>query len=96
MESGRPSIERRARHYTDRDLEELRGLYRKAYAFITFYPEGIGGDDSKPSDWRNKLAEIESKLARQNVLEARLVVLEDELTRFRESRKISASSKTSV
>jgi len=72
----------RTKHYTDRDLEELRELYRKAYTYITLAPEDSNKDNSNPQDWQNRLAELEAKLARQSILEAKPVVLEDKLKKL--------------
>jgi hypothetical protein len=76
----------RAKHYTDRDLEELRELYRRAYSFVTLSPDDDHGT-TNAKDWRQRFAELENKLAKQNVLEARLVVVEDELEQLRRSRE---------
>jgi integrase len=76
----------RAKHYTDRDLEELRELYRRAYSFVTLSPADDHGT-TNAKDWRQRFAELENKLAKQNVLEARLVVVEDELEQLRKSRE---------
>ncbi len=72
----------RARHYTDRDVEELRGLYRKAYPFIELEPSNQDATKDRPSDWQNRIAQIETQLARQQLLEAKLTVLEDELNKM--------------
>jgi integrase len=81
----------RARHYTDRDLDNLRELYRKSYPFIALTPEDCSRDNVNPLDWQKKLAELETKLARQSILETKLVVLEDKLEKLRVSEKNSSS-----
>jgi len=74
----------RAKHYTERDIEELRELYRKAYSFIRIDPEERGDAKTDPQDLNMRVAELETKLARQNILEAKLVALEYELRRVKE------------
>jgi len=80
----------RARHYTDRDLEELRELYRRAYPFITPMPDN-NNENTNPQDWNQRLTRLEVKLARQSILEMKLVVLEDKLEKLRFSEKNSSS-----
>lgn len=77
----------RARHYTNRDLEELRELYHGAYSFIILVPEATNDTKTNPLDWHQRLMELEAKLAKQNVLEARLLVLEDQLEQLRKSQE---------
>jgi integrase len=77
----------RAKHYTDRDLEELRRLYCKAYSFIITATEDGSDTKADSQDWHQRLAKLETELARQATLEARLVTLEDELVRLKEARK---------
>ncbi len=74
----------RAKHYTDRDLEQLRELYRSAYSSIALSPDCDHGA-STHKEWRQRLVELENKLAKQTVLEARLVAVEDELEQLRKS-----------
>jgi hypothetical protein len=76
----------RAKHYTDRDLEELRELYRRVYSFLSVDPEERRDAQTNHRDLHGRVAELETKLARQNILEAKLVVLEDELERLKEAR----------
>jgi hypothetical protein len=75
----------RARHYTDRNQEELRELYSKAYPLVALAPESPSQVKTNLPDHQKRFLEIESKLARQSILEARLVVLEDELRRIKPS-----------
>jgi len=77
----------RAQHYTDRDVEELTELYGNAYPFIALTPENGPELKTNSQDWQKKLVEIESKLARQNILEARLAALVDQLLRARASSR---------
>ena len=77
----------RAKHYTDRDVEELRDIYRRAYPFIR-----LGIDEPVPLRTENeiysrRLADLEARVDRQQVLEAKLTVLEDELDQLKQSRK---------
>jgi hypothetical protein len=77
----------RAKHYTDRDTEELRDVYRRAYPFIR-----LGVDEPVPprtdSETLNrKFADLEARIDRQRVLEAKLIVLEDELDQMKQFRK---------
>jgi hypothetical protein len=74
----------RAKHYTDRDTEELRDIYRRAYPFIrliTDEPDQAGTENG------SRFANLEAQLARQRVIEAKLTVLEDELDQMRQFRK---------
>ena len=54
-------------------------MHSKAYSFIALARENNSEVKSSPSDLKKKLVDIESVRARQNILEAKLVVLEDEL-----------------
>ena len=77
----------RARHYTDREIEGLRELYCKGYPFVN-----LGFEDDNPAkadreDWKKTLVKLESKLANQNCLEARLVALEGKLELLEETRR---------
>jgi hypothetical protein len=74
----------RARHYTDRDVEELRELYCKAYPFIALAPEYPRKSKGSLPDYHERFLEIESKLARQNILESKLLVLEDEMEHLKD------------
>jgi len=68
----------RARHYTDRDIEQLREIYIRSYPFIELGPT-VTTNNVEKAEWHNRLAQIESQVARQKLLEAKLTVLEDEL-----------------
>jgi hypothetical protein len=77
----------RAKHYTDRDVEGLRDIYRRAYPFIR-----LGIDEPVPLRTENeiysrRLADLEARVDRQQVLEAKLTVLEDELEQMKHFRK---------
>jgi integrase len=74
----------RARHYTDRNLEELRELYSKAYPLIALAPDYPSQVKSSLPDHQKRFLEIESKLAWQSVLEAKLLVLEGEMEHIKD------------
>jgi integrase len=74
----------RARHYTDRELNELRELYAKTYPLIALTPENPSKVKASLPDYQERFLEIESKLARQNILEAKLLVLEDEMEHLKD------------
>ena len=77
----------RAKHYTDRNVEELRDIYRRAYPFIRISvdePVQIMGDSEI---YRQRLSDLETQFHRQHVLEARLTVFEDELNQMKQFRK---------
>jgi len=76
----------RNRHYTDRDTDELRGLYQKGYRYLNL--SGPGPETEETVEvLHKKIADLEGRLAKQTVLEAKLTVLEDDLAEFRELRK---------
>jgi integrase len=77
----------RAKHYTDRDVEELRDIYRRVYPFIRLdidEPVQIRTDNES---YNRKFADLEARVDRQRVLEAKLTVLEDELDQMKQFRK---------
>jgi hypothetical protein len=76
----------RARHYTDRDIEQLREIYIRSYPFIELGPT-VTTNNVEKAEWHNRLAQIESQVARQKLLEAKITVLEDELDQMRQFRK---------
>ncbi len=75
----------RNRHYTDRDVDDLRQLYQSSYRFLDL--SGKVESDAKVEDLQKKIDDLEAKLSRQNVLEAKITLLEDELVQVRELRK---------
>ncbi len=75
----------RAKHYTDRDVEELREIYRTAYPFIQIDERVQPRTESE--SYRRRFADPEARLDKQRVLEAKLTVLEDELNQMKEFRK---------
>ncbi|MBO0888998.1 hypothetical protein J2P12_07860, partial [Candidatus Bathyarchaeota archaeon] len=76
----------RAKHYTDRDVEQLRGVYRRVYPFVRLSVDDQTRLDTQHYTYDRKIADIEARLDRQRFLEAKLAVLEDELERVRQSR----------
>jgi hypothetical protein len=72
----------RARHYTDRNIEQLREVYKRSYPFIEVGPATHTPDKVGQTEWHSRLASVETQMARQVVLEAKLVVLQDELSRL--------------
>jgi hypothetical protein len=72
----------RARHYTDRDVEQLREVYRKSYPFVEVGPTANTTEKIMEIQWRHRLVQVETQIARQKVLEAKLVVLQDELNKL--------------
>jgi hypothetical protein len=78
----------RAKHYTDRDIEQLRDVYRRAYEFIRL----VGVDQpvqlrTESETYNARFGDIEAILHRQRVLETKLTVLEDELDQMKQFRK---------
>ncbi|HZY94350.1 MAG TPA: tyrosine-type recombinase/integrase [Candidatus Bathyarchaeia archaeon] len=83
----------RAKHYTDRDLDELKELYVRAYPFIALTSEN-SEVNTDPRNLKNRVTKIESKLARQTIMEAKLIVLEHELQQLREVRYSESDPKS--
>jgi hypothetical protein len=77
----------RAKHYTDRDIDELRDIYRKAYALIKLEVGQPGAMAIDQANYSRRIAELEARLDRQWVLEAKLIVLEDELNQMKQFRR---------
>ncbi len=73
----------RAKHYTDRDVEQLRDLYRRAYPVIRLNVDETVRPKAQDESYARRLAALEAQIARQRVLEAKLTVLEDELDQMR-------------
>ena len=72
----------RAQHYTDRDIEQLRGVYKRSYPFIELGPFSHTSPEAGEAWWQNRLVQVETQMARQKVLEAKLVVMQHELNRL--------------
>ncbi len=69
----------RAKHYTDRDVEELRDIYRRAYPFVRLTIEEPVQLKTETEIYTRRFTDIETRLDRQRILEARLTVLEDKI-----------------
>ncbi len=77
----------RAKHYTNRDVEELRDIYQKAYQSVRLGIEEPDKLGTESGIFNKRFADLEARLDRQLVLEAKLGVLEDEIDQMREFRK---------
>jgi integrase len=77
----------RAKHYTDRDIEELRGIYHRAYPFFKLSVGQPSLIAARNEIYDRRLSELETRLDRHRVLEAKLMVLEDELHQMKRSQK---------
>lgn len=77
----------RAKHYTDRDVEQLRDVYRTAYPFIRVSIDEPLQLRTENETYSRRFGDLEAQLARQRILEAKLTVLEDELDQMRQFRK---------
>lgn len=76
----------RAKHYTDRDIEQLREVYRTAYPFIRVTPEDPTQPTTRIDTYNRRLSILEARVDKQRVLEARLTLLEDELDQMKRFR----------
>jgi len=77
----------RAKHYTDRDVEQLRDIYRTAYPFIGLIIGEPAPFRTENEIYSRRFADLEARVDRRRVLEARLTVLEDELDQMKQFRK---------
>jgi len=77
----------RAKHYTDRDIEQLRDVYGRAYSFIRLSVNEPVQLRTENETYSRRLANVEAGLDRQRTLEARLTVFEDEINQMRLFRK---------
>ena len=80
----------RAKHYTDRDVEELRDVYRRAYPFMKLSFDEPIQPMTNEENYSRRFAALEARLDRQRVLEAKLTILEDEMGRMKRLRKLQA------
>lgn len=71
----------RARHYTERDREQLRDIYKKSYPFIDLGFASHRQVKDGPIDLQNRLIQIETQLARQTIPEAKLDAIQDAMNR---------------
>jgi len=72
----------RVQHYASRDIEQLREVYRKSYSFVELGPPIDTSEKFGEVQWRHRFEPIETHIDRQKILEARLVVLQDELNKL--------------
>jgi len=77
----------RAKHYTDRDVEQLREVYRRAYPLVRLNIDDAVQPSMENDDYGTRLTALETRLDRQLVLEAKVTVLEDELAQLKQFRK---------
>jgi len=80
----------RAKHYTDRDVEELRDVYRRAYPFMKLSLDEPIQPMTNNENYSRRFAALEARLDRQRVLEAKLTILEDEMGRMKRLRNLQA------
>jgi len=80
----------RAKHYTDRDVEELRDVYRRAYPFMKLSLNEPIQPMTNNENYSRRFAALEARLDRQRVLEAKLTILEDEMGRMKRLRRLQA------
>ena len=78
----------RAKHHADRDIEQLRAVYRGAYPFIGLTLDEPVRLETQDSNYNRRLSDIQARLDRQRVLEAKLTVLEDEIEQIKQFRKL--------
>ena len=77
----------RAKHYTDRDVEELRDIYRRAYPLIRLSVEEPVQLRTENETYSRRFADLEARIDRQRILEAKLTALQDELNLMKQFRK---------
>jgi len=77
----------RAKHYTNRYIEDLQDIYRTAYPFVRLSIDEPLQLRTDNEIYDRKFADLEARLDRQRILEAKLTVLEDEICQMREFRK---------
>lgn len=75
----------RAKHYTDRDIEQLRDTYRRAYGFIRLTRDDPVRSKNESEAYNRRLSALEARLESQRVFEAKLTILEDELKQLKQS-----------
>ena len=62
----------RAKHYTDRDVEELRDIYRRAYPFMRLSVDEPIQLMTNNENYSRRFAALEARLDRQRILEAKV------------------------
>jgi hypothetical protein len=78
----------RAKHYTDRDVEQLRYVYGIVYPFIRLSFDEPDPVKAENDSYNSRLAHVEAGLWRQRVLEAKLIVLEDQIRQMNSSGRL--------
>lgn len=73
----------RAQHYTDRDIEQLRDVYRSAYPFIHVEPSALTIANNRDGGSWSRFSALETQMASQKVLEERMTALEDQLRQMK-------------
>lgn len=76
----------RSKYYTDRDVEQLRDLYRTAYPFVKLNIGRIIQSQYDDRSYEQRLTNVESQIAGQKILESRLTILEQELNQMKQTR----------
>jgi len=74
----------RAKYYTERDLEQLRDVYRRAHPLVRLTIDDPVRSRRMNEDHARRIAALEPGLERQRVLEAKLTILEEELKHMKE------------
>lgn len=74
----------RAKHYTNRDMEDLRDIYRRAYPFLRLSCDEPVQLRTENEAYSRRLADLEARIDRQRILEAKLIILEDRLDQLNE------------
>ncbi len=69
----------RAKHYTERDLRQLRGLYEKAYQSIKLNVDETAHSKGERESFDKRRARLDAQFASQRVLEDRVTNLEQKL-----------------
>jgi len=77
----------RPKHYADSDVEQLRDVYRKAYPFIRLGVDELGQQRMETDTYGRRLTGLEIRLDKQQVLEAKITVLEGELDQMKQFHK---------
>src|SRR5207247_7936396 len=80
----------RAKHYTDRDVEELRDVYRRAYPFMKLSLNEPIQPMTNNENYRRRFAALDARLERQRVIEDKLTILEDEMGRMKRLSRLKA------
>jgi len=71
-------------------VEELREIYRRAYPFIRLSVDEPIQLREENETYNRKFADLEARLDRQRILEAKVTILEDEMGRMKRLCKLQA------